>query len=171
MRLWLTCSLRGALTGGGTALPVSRKDRTGSRKKEWSPRRQVREAAGSHLRMSTAGCCEHRLRRHAHSVCIVPCPWSRRPFGLVPQHLDTTRVRPSKVRGLCCLVQPCSRRGRTLGLANTPGRRTCPSSSPGLLSVLVGIMLVARSLTDESFLCQVTVCAHGPRDDPEREPS
>ena len=56
-------------------------------------------------------------------------------FGLVPQHLDIPRaVRPSKVRGICCFAQPRSRRGRcTLGLANAPGRRTCPSSSPGLL--------------------------------------
>lgn len=48
--------------------------------------------------------------------------------------------------------RPCER-------PNAPGRRTCPSSSPGLLSALVGIMLVAyaHSLTDESFLCQVTV--------------
>jgi len=81
----------------------------------------------------STGCCEHRLRRHAHSVCIRAVP-SCAQASLDLFHSISIRLRPSKVRGICCFAQPRSRRGRcTLGLANAPGRHTCPSSSPGLL--------------------------------------
>lgn len=80
------------------------------------------------LRAPPPPSCSQRM----HSCCALVRAGL---FGLVPQHLDIPRaVRPSKVRGICCFAQPRSRRGRcTLGLANAPGRRTCPSSSPGLL--------------------------------------
>ena len=66
------------------------------------------------------------------AYAFVLCPRAQASLDLF--HSISIRLRPSKVRGICCFAQPRSRRGRcTLGLANAPGRRTCPSSSPGLL--------------------------------------
>ena len=138
-----------------------------------SPRPHAPGGGGAH----SAG-CEHRLRHHAHSVCISCRALVRAGlFGLVPQHLDISTTikgtrpllpRAAPLEGRAC-PWPCERSR----LPRMPIVKLRPA-------FLIGIMLVAyaRSLTDESFLCQVTgkdqlqtrwqlVRAHGP----EREPS
>ena len=145
-----------------------------------SPRPRAPGGGGAH----SAGCCEHRLRRHAHSVCIRAVPsvaqasWTCSTASRYNQSTTIKGTRPLLPRAAPLAARaypwPCERsRPPHMPIVKPgPAVRTCWHHARSVCAFADRQVLPLPGHSQDQLQTRWRlVRAHGPRDDPEREPS